>query len=91
MQPVVYLNRVHTYVWSEAVLYIFGPKPLYWLTLFAVSIDEVDVTTELPCLCSNVYGDLLSRLTYLVCMYVCSYVIIITKCALLLLAMIYGK
>ena len=68
------LPQRSTYIWSEAVLYIFGPKPLYWLTLFAVSIDEVDVTIELPCLCSDVYDDLLSRLTYLVCIYVCSYV-----------------
>ena len=59
-----------TYFWSEAVLYMFGPRPLYWLTLFAINIDEVDVTIELPCLCSDVYDDILSRLTYLVCVYV---------------------
>ena len=62
------------YIWSEAVLFIFGPRPLYWLTLFAINIDEVDVTIELPCLCSDVYDDLLSRLTYLVCVYVYYYV-----------------
>ena len=74
------LLQQSTYIWSEAVLYIFGPKSLYWLTLFAISIDEVDVTIELPCLCNDVYNDLLSRLTYLVSIYVAiglsSYVLI---------------
>ena len=67
--------RQSTYIWSEAVLYTIGPKPLYWLTLFAVSIYEVDVTIELPCLCSEVYNSFLSRLTYLVstCVYIHSY------------------
>ena len=67
-----YSARQSTYIWSEAVLYTIGPRSLYWLTLFAVSIDEVDVTIELPCLCSDVYNNLLSRLTYLVC-YVATY------------------
>ena len=58
-----------TYIWSEAVLYLVGPEALYWCTLFAVNIDEIDVTIELPCLCSDVYDDLLFRLTYLVCIY----------------------
>ena len=61
-----------TFIWSEAVLYLVGPEALYWCTLFAVNIDEVDVTIELPCLCSDVYDDLLSRLTYLVCTYTCT-------------------
>ena len=56
-----------TYIWSESLLYILGPKPLFWLTLFAVhAVDEVSVTIELPCLCGEVQFDLLSRLTYLV-------------------------
>lgn len=59
-------SQQSTYIWSEAVLYVLGPKALYWLTLFAVDIREVDVTIELPCLCSDVYNSLLSRLTYLV-------------------------
>ena len=56
-----------TYIWSEAALYLLGPRPMYWFTLFAVSIYETDVTIELPCLCNDVYDKLLSRLTYLVC------------------------
>ena len=55
------------YIWSEAALYLLGPKAMFWFTLFAVSINEVDVTIELPCLCNDVYNKLLSRLTYLVC------------------------
>ena len=58
--------RQSSYIWSEAVLYLVGPEALYWCTLFAVNIHEVDVTIELPCLCNDVYDDLLSRLTYLV-------------------------
>ena len=56
-----------TYIWGEAIIYILASRSLYWLTLFAISIDEVDVTMELPCLCNDVYNRLLSRLTYLVC------------------------
>ena len=60
-------SQQSTYIWSEAALYLLGPKSLFWCTLFAVNIREVKVTIELPCLCSDVYDDLLSRLTYLVC------------------------
>ena len=60
-------NQQSTYIWSEAALYLLGPKPLFWYTLFAVYIREVKVTIELPYLCSDVYRSLLSRLTYLVC------------------------
>ena len=56
-----------TYIWSEAALYLLGPRALYWCTLFAVDLHEVDATIELPCLCSDVHNSLLSRLTYLVC------------------------
>ena len=55
-----------SYVWSKTALYLLGPKALYWFTLSAICIDEVDVTIELPCLCNDVYNSLLSRLTYLV-------------------------
>ena len=55
-----------TYIWSQTVLYLVGPEALYFNTLFAVNIQEVDVTIELPCLCNDVYDSLLSRLTYLV-------------------------
>ena len=55
-----------TYIWSESVLYLLGPNPLFWLTLFAVNIPEASVTVQLPCLCADVQFDLLGRLTYLV-------------------------
>ena len=57
-----------TYVWSETSLYLLGPRALYWFTLSAICVDEVDVTIELPCLCDDhdVYDSLLSRLTFLV-------------------------
>ena len=60
-----------TYIWSQAALYLVGPDALYFYTLFAVNIREVDVTIELPCLCNDVYNSLLSRLTYLVCTNIC--------------------
>ena len=55
-----------TYVWSESMLYLFGPKPLLWLTLFAVITPEVDAVIELPRLCRNEEFYLMDRLTYLV-------------------------
>ena len=55
-----------TYVWSESILYLFGPKPLLWLTLFTVITPEASVTIELPCLCRNEEFYLTDRLTYLV-------------------------
>ena len=54
------------FIWSSSALYLLGPKPLFWLTLFAVDVRESSITINLPCLCSDVYEDLLSRLTYLV-------------------------
>ena len=63
-------NQQSTYLWSTTALYLIGPNALYWCTLFAVNIREVDVTIELPCLCSEVYSNLLSRLTYLVAMFI---------------------
>ena len=56
-----------TYIWSEAAIYIAGPKALYWSTLFAININEVVVTIELPCIFNDIHNSLLSRLTYLVC------------------------
>ena len=58
-----------TFIWSTSVLYLLGPRPLFWLTLFAVNIPEASAAIELPCLCSDAYSDLLARLTYLVCVY----------------------
>ena len=51
-------------------LSMLGPKPLLWLTLFAVHVRESSITIQLPlCLCSEAYDELLSRLTYLVSSY----------------------
>ena len=55
-----------TYIWSTAGLYLNGPNALFWMTLFAISITEVSVTIELPCIFDDVYNIVLSRLTYLV-------------------------
>ena len=55
-----------TYIWSTSVLYLLGPDPLFWLTLFAVIVPEASMTIELPCFCTDSYTDLLERLTYLV-------------------------
>ena len=63
-------NQQSTYIWSTTALYLIGPNALYWCTLFAVNIREIDVAIQLPCLCSDVYNNLLSRLTYLVVMLV---------------------
>ena len=62
-----------TYIWSTSVLYLLGPRPLLWLTLFAVIIPEASVSIELPCFCTDSYTDLLDRLTYLV--WVASYIL----------------
>ena len=59
-------NNQTTYIWSTSVLYLLGPQPLFWLTLFAVNIPEANATIELPCFCTDSYADLLARLTYLV-------------------------
>ena len=56
-----------TYVWSESALYLLGPRALHWFTLFAIRVDEDDITIELPCLCNKAHDRLLPRLTYLVC------------------------
>ena len=54
------------FIWSSSALYLLGPEPLFWLTLFAVNVQESSVTIQLPCLCSDAYDNLLTRLTYLV-------------------------
>ena len=64
------------FIWSNSALYLLGPEPLLWQTLFAVHVRESSITIHLPCLCSDVYNDLLSRLTYLVslkCVWLYSY------------------
>ena len=59
-------NAEITYIWSQSVLYLLGPRSLFWLTLFAVNVPEASVTIDLPCFCADAYSALLSRLTYLV-------------------------
>ena len=60
------INDQKKFIWSSSALYLLGPKPLFWLTLFAVHVRESSININLPCLCSDVYDDLLSQLTYLV-------------------------
>ena len=48
------------FIWSSSALYLLGPKALFWQTLFAVHLRESSITIHLPCLCSDVYEDLLS-------------------------------
>ena len=62
-------NHESIYIWSDHFLYLLGPSMLFASTLFAVDITENETTIELPCLCYDVYGSLLSRLTYMVCSY----------------------
>ena len=73
-------NKTTTYIWSDSALYLLGPT-LVWSTFFALDISGYWITIDLPCLCFDEYGELLSRLTYLVqyfnyvCMrYTCTYV-----------------
>ena len=54
------------FIWSSSALYLLGPEPLLWQTLFTVHVRESSITINLPCLCNDVHDDLLSRLTYLV-------------------------
>ena len=60
------INDQKKFIWSSSALYLLGPEPLFWQTLFAVYVRESSITINLPCLCSDVYDYLLSRLTYLV-------------------------
>ena len=59
-------NHESMYIWSDHFLYLLGPTALFASTLFAVDITKNETTIELPCLCYDVYGSLLSRLTYMV-------------------------
>jgi len=58
--------RQSLYIWSDSPLYLLGPEPLFWFTLFAVNIPEAKVAIDLPCLCKEDHDRLLSRFTYLV-------------------------
>ena len=61
-----YVNIQKKFIWSNSTLYLLGPEPLFWLTLFAVNARQSSITIHLPCLCNDAYDDLLPRLTYLV-------------------------
>ena len=61
-----YVDLQKKFIWSDSALYLLGPEPLFWLTLFAVNARQSSITIHLPCLCNDAYDDLLSRLTYLV-------------------------
>ena len=71
------------FIWSISALYLLGPAPLFWQTLFAAYIPESSITIYLPCLCNDAYDNLLPRLTYLVCSYV--YHVLVNVCILKLL------
>ena len=58
-------NQTITYIWSESGLYLLG-HTLVWTTFFALDISGYRITIDLPCLCHDDYGELLSRLTYMV-------------------------
>ena len=60
------MDNQKTFIWSSSALYLLGPKPLFWQTLFAVHVQESSITINLPCLCNEAYDNLLPRLTYLV-------------------------
>lgn len=38
------INQTSTFIWSESALYLFGPRPLFWYTLFALNIPEASVS-----------------------------------------------
>ena len=61
-----YVDIQKKFIWSDSALYLLGPEPLLWLTLFAVNARKSSITIHLPCLCNDAYDDLLPRLTYLV-------------------------
>ena len=72
-------NHQSKYIWSDHFLYLLGPKALFWSTLFAVVVEENETPIKLPCLCHDVYPNLLSRLTYMVRIYVaisCAFILI---------------
>ena len=62
----IYVDIQKKFIWSNSALYLLGPEPLFWLTLFAVNVRQSSITIHLPCLCNDAYDDLLPRLTYLV-------------------------
>ena len=61
-----------SYIWSTSPVFLLGPRALFWLSLFSISVNEESVTIRLPCLQATAQRDLLTRLTYLVGV-TCSY------------------
>ncbi|XP_065892015.1 uncharacterized protein [Dysidea avara] len=57
------------YIWSTSPVFLLGPKALFWLSLFSISVNEESVTIRLPCIQETAQRDLLTRLTYLSRMY----------------------
>ena len=67
----IYVDIQKKFIWSNSALYLLGPEPLLWLTLFAVNVRQSSITINLPFLCNDAYDDLLPRLTYLVSVQLC--------------------
>lgn len=59
-------EQTSTFIWSESALFLFGPRPLFWYTLFAVNIPETSISIHLPRLCNGTNKALLNRFTYMV-------------------------
>ena len=59
-------SQQRKYIWSDNFLYVLGPPVLFWFTLTVVEVRGGSATIDLPCLCHDVYGEYLSRLTYMV-------------------------
>ena len=48
-----YVNIQKKFIWGDSALYLLGPEPLFWLTLFAVNVHDSSITIHLPCLCND--------------------------------------
>ena len=59
-------NKKRLYFWATSPSYLLGPKPMNWLSLFAINPSQSSVSVQLPCLQEDSVRDLLSRFTYLV-------------------------
>ena len=63
-------NYQSIYIWSDNFVCLLGPRPLLWFTIYAVIVPENSLTIELPCLSHDTYNTLLSRLTYMVQLFI---------------------
>jgi len=59
-------NHTIQYFWSTSPIFLLGPGPMFWLSLFAIYPPETKVNIQLPCLQQDSKRKLLSRLTYFV-------------------------